>query len=131
MLARLFGFFAILFGSFYLSEGVTWLLRFASGATSRDLFWSHYQTGVIIFDHVIGGGAVSAGVGMLFRRNWGRKTWLAVLALSVFLHLLMTFANRAVGIDVSRSYGWVGMVVLVAILSWALLTRPTVKARFR
>ena len=118
MLASLFGFFAILFGSFYLSEGVTWLLRFVSGETSRDLFWANYQTAVIIFDLVIGGGSISAGAGMLFRMDWGRKVWLAVLTLTVFLHLLMTLANYTVGMDVSRSYGWVGMVVLVAILSW-------------
>jgi hypothetical protein len=131
VLARLFGLFAILFGAFYLSEGVTWLFRFASGATSRDLLWAHYQAAIIFFDCVIGSGSVSAGVGMLFRMDWGRKTWLAVLALTVFLHLLMTLANRAVGIDVSGSYGWVGMVVLAAVISWACLTRPTVKARFR
>ena len=130
-MARLFGLFAILFGSFYLSEGVSWLFRFASGATSRDLFWAHYQLAVIIFDLVIGGGSMLAGAGMLLRMQWGRKTWLALLVLTVFLHLVMTLANRAVGIDVSRSYGWKGMVVLVTIVSWALLTRPSVKARFR
>jgi uncharacterized membrane protein YkvI len=130
-LARIFGLFAILFGSFYLSEGVSWLLRFASGATSRDLFWAQYQSAVILFDLVIGGGSMLAGAGMLLRRQWGRKTWLALLALTVFLHFLMTLSNRAVGIDVSRSYGWLVMVLLTAIISWALLTRPTVKARFR
>jgi len=131
MLARLFGLFAILFGSFYLSEGVSWLLKFASGATSRDLFWAQYQSAVILFDLVIGGGSMLAGAGMLLRRQWGRKTWLALLALTVFLHLLMTLSNRAVGIDVTRSYGWVVMVLLTASISWALLTRPSVKARFR
>jgi len=131
MLARLFGFFAILFGAFYLSEGVTWLLRFASGATSRDLFWSHYQIAVIVFDLVIGGGSMVAAVGMLFRMDWGRKTWLALMALTVFLHLLMTASNRAVGIGAKGAYGWVVLVVLLAIISWACLTRPTVKAGFR
>lgn len=130
-MARIFGLFAILFGSFYLSEGVSWLLKFASGATSRDLFWAQYQSAVILFDLVIGGGSLLAGAGMLLRRQWGRKTWLALLALTVFLHLLMTLSNRAVGIDVSRSYGWLVMVLLTAIISWALLTRPSVKARFR
>lgn len=130
-MARVFGLFAILFGWFYLSEGVAWLLRFASGETSRDLFWAQYQTAVIVFDLVIGGGSLAAGAGLLLRREWGRKAWLALLALTVFLHLLMTLSNRAVGIDVSRSYGWAGMVVLAAVISWVSLTRPAVKARFR
>jgi hypothetical protein len=130
-LARLFGLLAILFGSFYLSEGASWLYRFASGSTSRELFWAHYQTTVIVFDFFIGGGSALAGVGMLLRRDWGRKAWLAMLALTVALHLLMTFSNRAVGIDVRRSYGWVGMVFVLASVSWVWLTRAKARARFR
>jgi hypothetical protein len=130
-LARLFGLFAILFGSFYLSEGASWLYRFASGSTSRELFWAHYQTAVIVFDFFIGGGSALAGVGMLLRRDWGRKAWLAMLALTAALHLLMTFSNRAVGIDVRRSYGWVVMVFVLAVVSWVWLTRAKARARFR
>jgi hypothetical protein len=131
MWARLFGLFAVLFGAFYLSEGVPWLLRFASGATRHDLFWSHFQTAVVVFDFAIGGGSVLAGVGMLLRREWGRKAWLALLALDLLLHLIMLPANRAAGFDVSKSYGWTGLVVLLAVVSWVFLTRPRVKARFR
>lgn len=128
---RLFGLLAIMFGSFYLSEGASWLYRFASGATSRDLFWAHYQTAVVVFDFFIGGGCVPAGVAMLFRMDWGRKVWLALVTTTVALHLLMTLANRAVGIDVRRSYGWVLMVVVLAVVSWVWLTRPGARARFR
>lgn len=131
MLPRLFGLFAIVFGSFYLSEGASWLHRFASGATSRELFWAHYQIGVVVFDFFIGGGSAVAGVGMLFRMDWGRKAWLALLATTVALHLLMTLSNRAVGVDVRGSYGWLGVVVLSAVVSWAWLTRPGARARFR
>ena len=130
-MARVFGLFAILFGSFYLSEGASWLHRFASGATSRELFWTHYQTAVILFDFIIGGGSAAAGVGMLLHRDWGRKAWLALLALAVTLHLLMTLVNYTVGIDVRRSYGWVGAVAVSAVVSWAWLTRPGARARFR
>lgn len=130
-MARVFGLLAVMFGSFYLSEGASWLHRFASGATSRELFWAHYQTAVVVFDFFIGGGSALAGVGMLFRRDWGRKAWLALLAMAVALHLLMTLANRAVGIDVRRSYGWVTMVVVLAVVSWVWLTRPGARARFR
>ena len=131
ILARVFGLFAILFGSFYLSEGASWLYRFASGSTSRELFWAHYQTAVIVFDLFIGGGSTLAGVGMLLRMDWGRKAWLALMALTVALHLLMTFANYAVGMNVRRSYGWVGMVFVSAVVSWAWLTRAKARARFR
>ena len=130
-MARVFGLFAILFGSFYLSEGASWLRGFASGATSRELFWAHYQTAVVLFDLFIGGGSAAAGVGMLLRMDWARKTWLAVLALAVVLHLLMTLVNYAVGLDVKRSYGWVGVVFVSAVVSWVWLTRPGARARFR
>jgi hypothetical protein len=130
-LTRLSGLFAILFGSFYLSEGFSWLHRFASGATSRDLFWAHYQTAVILFDFFVGGCSILAGLGMLVHREWGRKTWLALLTFTLFLHFVMTLANHAAGIDVSRSYGWVGMVVVATLISWAYLTRPAARVHFR
>lgn len=131
MLVRLAGLFAVLFGSFYLSEGAHWLSQFASGATRRDLFWSHYQTAVIFFDLFAGGGLVLAGVGMSFQREWGRRAWLAMLGATVFLHLLMTFANHAAGIELGHSRGWVAAVVLLSLASWALLTRPAARTRFR
>ncbi|MET0625749.1 MAG: hypothetical protein ABW250_22630 [Pyrinomonadaceae bacterium] len=130
-MARVFGLFAILFGSFYLSEGASWLHRFASGATSRELFWSHYQTAVIFFDFFIGGGSAAAGVGMILRMDWGRRAWLVLLATAVTLHLLMTLVNYAVGFDVRGSYGWVLMVVVSAVVSWVWLTRTGARARFR
>lgn len=70
MLPRLFGLLAIMFGSFYLSEGATWLHRFASGATSRELFWAHYQTAVVVFDFFIDGGSATDG-GDSFHLKWG------------------------------------------------------------
>ena len=131
MLGRLAGAFAVLFGMFYLAEGAGWLQRFASGATSRDLFWFHYQSAVILFDFVVGGGATLAGAGMLLRMDWGRKVWLGLLLLTVLLHGLLTFANLTAGINLSAPGGWVLMVVTVTLISWVLLTRPFARARFR
>ena len=131
MLARLAGFFAVLFGAFYFAEGLSWLVRFASGATSRDLFWAHYQTAVVIFDLFSGGGLILAGAGMLLCREWGRKAWLAMLLMTVFLHFLMMLADHTAGFDVRKSYGWAGLAITVTLVSWALLTRPAARARFR
>src|SRR5829696_1499538 len=131
VLARLFGLLAVMFGTFYLAEGVSWLRGLASGTTSRDLFWAHYQIAAIVFDFFVGGGSTVAGAGMLLRMDWGRKAWLAMLAVTLAFHFLVTLANRTIGFDVHRSYGWVGMVCVLAVVSWVILTRPGVRARFR
>jgi hypothetical protein len=129
--ARLFGLLAVLLGSSYVSEGAHWLLSFASGATDRSPFWFQYQLAVIVIDFFIGGAAILSGLGVALLREWGRKCWLALLPLTLLLHAVTMLAQHAAGIDVRRSYGWVGMVVLVSLLSWAYLTRPRAKARFR
>jgi hypothetical protein len=129
--ARLFGLLAVLLGSSYVSEGAHWLLSFASGATDRSLFWFQYQVAVIVIDFFTGGAMILSGLGVGLLREWGRKCWLALLPLTLLIHAVTMLAQRAAGIDVRRSYGWVGMVVVVSLLSWAYLTRPRVKARFR
>lgn len=129
--ARLFGLLAIILGSLYVSEGAQWLLGFASGATDRSPFWVRYQIAVIALDFLIGWASIVSGFGVLLLREWGRMCWLVLLPLVLLLHASMTLAQLAAGIDVRRSYGWVGMMVLVTILSWAYLTRPRPKARFR
>ena len=131
MLARLFGLFAVLFGTSYVSEGAHWLLRFASGATDRSPFWVRYQTAVIVLNFLIGGVSIMSGLGLVLLREWGRMCWLVTLLFVLLLHAVMMFTQIAYGMDVRRSYGWVGMVVAVTILSWAYLTRPRPKARFR
>jgi hypothetical protein len=129
--ARLFGLVAIILGSSYLSEGVHWLLGFASGATGRSPFRVQYQTAVIALDLLIGAASILSGVGLVLLREWGRVCWLVTLSLTLLLHVVMMLAQLASGIDVRRSYVWVTMLVAVTILSWAYLTRRRPRARFR
>jgi len=129
--ARLLGLFAILLGLSYATEGARWMFGFASGATNRSLAWAQYQVAVVILDFFIGAASVLSGTGLILLREWGRKCWLALLPLTLFLHAGAMFAQQLAGMDVSRSYGWVGMVFALAVISWAYLTRPRVRARFR
>ena len=131
MSARLFGLLAIILGLAYAAEGLNWLLKFASGATDRSLFWAHYQVAVIGLDFFVGGASMLSGLGVILLREWGRKCWLALLPLTLFLHAVTMLSQRFAGIDASRAYGWVGLVFVVTLLSWAYLTRPRVRARFR
>jgi hypothetical protein len=129
--ARLFGLLAIILGLAYAVEGANWLLSLASGATDRSLLWAHYQVAVMGLDFFIGVASALSGLGVVLLREWGRKCWLALLPLTLFLHAVTMLSQRFAGIDARRVYGWVGMVFVVAVLSWAYLTRPRVKARFR
>jgi len=114
-----------------LSEGAHWLLVFASGATDRSPFWFQYQVTVVALDFFIGAASVLSGLGVVLLREWGRKCWLALLPLVLLMHAVFMLAQRAAGVDFRRSYVWVGMLVVVAVLSWAYLTRPRARARFR
>lgn len=118
-------------GASYAAEGAHWLLLFASGATDRSPFWFQYQAAVVVLDFFIGAASVMSGLGVVLLREWGRKCWLALLPLVLLLHAVMMLAQRAAGIDISRSYVWVGVMVAAAVLSWAYLTRPRARARFR
>lgn len=130
-MGRLFGLFAALFGLSYLSEGVTWLLKFANGATSREFVWAHYTLAGIVADLFVGGGALLAAAGMFFGRDWGRKTWLGVLVLTLLLHAVMLTLQHALGFSLRGPLSWAGIVLGIAIISWMYLTKASVRARFR
>lgn len=129
MLIRLFGLFAILFGGAYLAEGVPWLYKFVLGQQSREQFLIEYQMAVIFFDISIGMAAIVIGVGLLFKKDWAREGWLGLLLFTLFGHLVVS-AMAWIGFGVSPFNYWQGMVVVLTIISWAYLTKESVKGGF-
>jgi hypothetical protein len=130
MLIRLFGVFAILFGGAYLAEGVPWLYKFVFGQQSREQFLIEYQMAVIFFDISIGMAALVIGIGLVLKKDWAREGWLGLLLFTLFGHLVVS-AMAWIGFGVSPFNYWQGMVVVLTIISWAYLTKESVKSGFK
>lgn len=126
---RLFGIFAVLFGLAYFIQGESFLTIAFSRRYDVHVFL--LQMAIITFDLVLGSTSFLVGAGLFFHKEWARKTWLAFLPLALFVHFNLTVLQVLAGYTrMTRVLKWIGVVILVTILSWAFLTRPSVKARF-
>ena len=136
-MTRLFALFAFLFGLPYLTQGLYRLIAFdvsgliALNARQRNFFLLQIQLAIILFDLLIGGTSIFIGAGLFLRKEWARKAWLVFLALTVLVHFFMTGIQFFAGYSIrAGGYLWIGLVIFVSIISWAYLSKATIKARF-
>lgn len=129
LVIKLFGLFAWLFGIAYSVEGVYTLLIALSRRYSFSI--TLLKLAVIIFDLLIGTGAMVIGVGLFFQKEWARKGWLIFLIFTLLVHFQMTIMQVLAGYsNLGGLYAWIGMVVMISLISWAYLSKPSIKARF-
>jgi hypothetical protein len=128
LLIRLFGLFAFLFGLPYLTQGVNWVLAIQAGQYS---FLIQIQLAIIFLDFIAGAASLILGVGLFFHREWARKAWLVFLILLLLAHFLVIVLQFDAGYPAGAAlYKWIGVVILVSIISWAYLSKASTKARF-
>jgi hypothetical protein len=126
---RMLGIFAFLFGLPYLIQGLTLLLLVSPRRVGFLMF--QLQPAIIALDFVIGLASLVFGVGLFLHKEWARMAWLAFLLLTLFVHLNMTVLQLLAGFSqLEALYRWIGLVILLAIISWAFLSKRTIKARF-
>lgn len=126
---RIFGLFAVFFGLPYLTQGVSWWLSINPG---RYIFVKvQIQLIFIALDFVIGFASISFGIGLFLRKEWAREIWLAFLIVTILLHCQVIVVQTIAGIPASTAlYKWIGVVLLVTIISWAYLSKAATRARF-
>ena len=128
-LIRLIGFLVFLFGLPYIIQGVNLIISLDPERYS--FFIIQIQMGLIGLDFLIGGGSLFIGIGLFFQKEWARKAWLVFLILLLLAHFFVIVLLTAVGNPAGPAlYKWIGVVILVSIISWAYLSRAFVKASF-
>src|SRR5947207_15613501 len=122
LVIRMFALFAVLFGLPYLTQGVNWLL--AVDAEQYRSFIVQIQLATIFLDFLLGAATIFIGVGLFFYKEWARKAWLVFLILTLLVHfqvmVLEFFAGYPAGVAL---YKWIGVVILVSIISWVYLSK--------
>lgn len=95
------------------------------------LFLFHFRLVIIILDLLVGLASIVIGAGLFFRKEWARKAWLAFLIVLLLVHFHMTIIQILADFsDMTALYKWIGVVVVVSLISWAYLTKARIKARF-
>ena len=126
---RMLGIFAFLFGLPYLIQGLTMVLLVSPRRVGFLMF--QLQPAIIALDFVIGLASLVFGVGLFLHKEWARMGWLASLLLTLFVHLNMTVLQLLAGFSqMGALYNWIGLVIFVTIISWAFLSKRSIKAHF-
>ncbi len=126
---RVFGIFASLFGVPYLIQARD-MLSVADPPSS--LFMLLLHVAVLTLDFEMGMASIIIATGLVLQKEWARILWLAFVLLLLFVHFNMTVLLDLSGF--SRMLGlslWIVFVILFSIISWACLSRPSIKARFQ
>jgi hypothetical protein len=127
---RMLGVFASLFGLTYLIEAVELLLARFDVRSNRFVF--HLLVATITLDFIISIAAIVIGVGLFLHKEWARKAWLVFLLLLLFVHINMTVIQLLAGSSrIAALDKWIVIVVLVSVVSWAFLSKASIKARFQ
>ena len=123
---RVFGIFASLIGVPYLLQARDMLF---AGLPASSLFTPPLQLAILTLDFALGMSAIIIAMGLFLHKEWARQTWLTYLLLLLFVHFNMKviylLAGRTVGLN-----RWIAIVVFVTVVSWAFLSRASIKARF-
>lgn len=125
---RVFGIFASVFGVPYLIQARDML----SVAPPPSLFMLLMYVAVLTLDVVMGMASIIIAIGLVLHKEWARILWLAFVLLLLFVHFNMSVILYLSGY--SRTLGlsrWLLFVILFSIVSWACLSRPSIKARFQ
>jgi hypothetical protein len=130
-LIRAFGLLAFFLGVPYLVQGATALMVLLSASRFR-LGPVLFQLAIIIFDALIGLGALVIGVGLFLVREWARKAWLVFLIVTLLIHLFMTILQILIGAtNMGWLYRWISVMVFITLLSFFYLSQESTKAKFR
>ena len=125
---RMLGVFAFLFGLPYLIQALGLIGRFP---LRIDRFLFHLRLAIITLDLALSMAAMVIGVGLFLHKEWARKAWLAYLVLLLFVHFNMTVIQLFAGFSgMTALYKWIAVVVVVTIISWAFLLKPSIRVHF-
>jgi len=125
----MFGIFAALFGVPYLIQARNML---GAADPTSSLFMLLMHVAVLSLDFVMGMASIIVATGLVLHKEWARILWLAFVLLLLFVHFNMSVILYLSGY--SRMLGlsmWLVFVILFSIISWACLSRPSIKARFQ
>lgn len=123
---RVFGIFASLIGVPYLIQARDMLI---AGLPASSLFIPPLQLAILTLDFVLGMSAIIIAMGLFLHKEWARQTWLTYLLLLLFVHFNMTVIYLLAGRRAALNR-WIVVVVFVTVVSWAFLSKASIKARF-
>ena len=130
-LIRAFGLLAFFLGVPYLVQGASVLMVLLSASRFR-LGPVLFQIAILIFDALIGVGALVIGVGLFLVKEWARKAWLIFLIVTLLIHLFMTILQILIaGTHMGWLYRWMSVMVFITLLSFFYLSKASTKAKFR
>ena len=126
---RVFGLVASVFGLPYLiqvRDMLTVLLPLRLSVSTQIL-----KVAILTLDLVFGMSPMIIGTGLFLHKEWARKTWLTYLLLLLLVHFNMTVIYLLAGYSRERALNkWIAVVVFVTVISWAFLSKASIKARF-
>ena len=126
---RMLGVFACFFGLPYLIQAVGLMTR--SSSLRSELILFHLVLAIITVDVVLSMAAIVIGVGLFLHKEWARKTWLVYLVLLLFVDFNMTVIQLLGGYSrMTALYTWIAVALVVTIISWAFLLKPSIRAHF-
>ena len=124
-LIRLLGVVVIFYSMSYLLHALMQVVSSAQNPGRTELFK------YIPINLLIATVTFIIGIGLLLLKEWARTAWLVTGILLLLLHALLLRLFYASGEDISNQLLNMVMIVLLVLISWMNLTKPSVKKYFR
>ena len=124
-LIRLLGVVVLFYSMSYLLHALMQVTSSALNPGRTELFK------YIPINLVIGAVTFIIGVGLLLLKEWARTAWLVTGIALLLLHAVLLRLFYASGQDLTNQLLNIVMIVLLVLISWMNLTKPSIKQHFR
>ena len=124
-LIRMMGALIIFYGLSYLVQGLAQLLSFLRyddhGALVKYIF----------INLVIAFSTMTIGVGLMLVKVWARMAWLIGVSVLLMIHVFFLLLFVVQGSRLNQQMVNVGLIIPLALISWACLTKSSSRAHFK
>ena len=124
-LIRMMGALIIFYGLSYLVQGLAQLASFLRyddrGALVKYIF----------INLVIAFSTMTIGVGLMLVKEWARMAWLIGVSVLLMIHVFFLLLFVVQGSRLNQQMVNVGLIIPLALISWACLTKPSYRAHFK
>ena len=124
-LIRMMGALIIFYGLSYLVQGLAQLASFLRyddrGALVKYIF----------INLVIAFSTMTIGVGLMLVKEWARMAWLIGVSVLLMIHVFFLLLFVVQGSRLNQQMVNVGLIIPLALISWACLTKSSSRTHFK
>ncbi len=122
---RLMGALIIFYGLSYLLQGLGQLASFLSSEGRGSL------VKFVFINLVIAVSTITIGAGLLLLKEWARMAWLISVSVLLMIHVFFLLLFVVQGSRLNQQIVNVGLIIPLALISWACLTKPSYRTHFK